>query len=95
MRIFSRSKLRDFWNKPKNRDAKGPLAAWFAETTNAHWKNTADVKVAYGSVDFVNGLAVFNIHGNKYRLIVDINFEFQSVYVHFVGTHKEYDKFQF
>lgn len=95
MRIFSRSTLRDFCEKTQYRDAVGPLKAWFAETEKVQWKNTAQVKASFGTVDFVQGLAVFNIHGNKYRLIVDINFEYQSVYVHFVGTHKHYDNFEF
>jgi len=95
MRIFSRPTLREFWEKPKNRDAEGPLKAWFTETEKAEWKNTAQVQASFGTVDFVKGLAVFNIHGNKYRLIVDINFDYQSVYIHFVGTHKQYDNFEF
>ena len=95
MRIFSRSTLRDFWVQPKYRDAEGPLKAWFAETENARWKNTAQVKASFRTVDFVNGLAILNIQGKKYRLIVDINFDYQSVYVHFVGTHKQYDNFKF
>jgi len=95
MRIFSRITLKDFWVKPKYHDAEEPLKAWFAETENARWKNTAQVKASFRTVDFVNGLAIFNIHGNKYRLIVDINFDYQSVYVHFVGTHKQYGNFKF
>jgi len=53
------------------------------------------VKKSFGTVDFVQGKAVFNIGGNKYRLIVDINFEIELVFVLFVGTHKDYDKVDF
>lgn len=95
MRIYSRSTLRNFWAQSRYHDAAEPLRAWYTECEKAHWKNTAQVKKSFGTVDFVKGKAVFNIGGNKYRLIVDINFEIELVFVLFVGTHKDYDKVDF
>jgi len=95
MRIYSRSTLRDFWAQSRHRGAAEPLRAWYKECEKAQWKNNAQVKKSFGTVDFVKGKAFFNIGGNKYRLIVDINFKIELVFVLFVGTHKNYDKVDF
>lgn len=78
----------------EHNDARGSLDHWYRLTKAGKWRNTADVKAVFGNlVDFVaNNRAIFNIKGNSYRLIVEINFHSQAVFIRFLGTHKEYDK---
>jgi mRNA interferase HigB len=91
MRIISKKTLKDFWEKEPA--AKSALEAWHAEAKNAEWSSPADVKANYGSASILkDGRAVFNIGGNKYRLVVWINYDFYIIYIRFVGTHKEYDE---
>lgn len=93
MRVLSRATLREFWEQPKYADSEMPLMAWYDEAKHANWQTPQDVKDLYRNVSFVgNNRVVFNIHGNKYRLITAINYKFSMVYVRFVGTHAEYDK---
>lgn len=74
-------------------DAKTPLQEWVKEVKAAKWRNFADVKKSFNSVDNVgNQHYVFNIKGNKYRLVVVIKFTISWVYIRFIGTHSEYDK---
>ena len=90
MRVFSLSTLRAFWEK--HADSEQPLRAWFAEAERADWAGPKDIKNRYRSADFLRGdRVVFNIKGNKYRLIVAMKYEFKAVYIRFVGTHAEYD----
>lgn len=73
--------------------AEQSLKSWFKEASAASWKTPEDVKRRYGSASFLAGnRVVFNIGGNKYRLIVQINYDFKIVYIRFVGTHAAYDK---
>jgi mRNA interferase HigB len=74
--------------------AEGPIRAWFAIASNAQWANPAEIKRQFGgTVDFVgDNRAIFDLGGNKYRLIVHISFAFGRVLVKFVGTHAEYDR---
>lgn len=91
MRLLSRSTLRKFADRYP--DALGPVAAWADACEAASWATPSDVKAFDGRVSFVGtDRAVFNIGGNKYRLIVRIAYAFKLVYVCFVGTHAEYDK---
>ncbi len=91
MRIISKKALRDFWEREPS--ARGELEAWHAEAKHADWATPAAVKAHYGSASILkDGRAVFNICGNKYRLVVWINYDFFTVYVRFVGTHAEYDE---
>lgn len=91
MRVFSRSTLETFWRSHK--DAEEPLRAWFQEVDKAAWRGPADVRNRYRSADFLPGdRVVFNIKGNKYRLIVAVKYDFKCVYIRFIGTHAEYDK---
>ena len=93
MRIIARGALRQFWEKPEHSDSEGPLKAWFHEVQKAFWKNSSDVKQKYRSASIISAeRVVFNIAGNKYRLIVAIKYKIQIVYIRFIGTHKEYDK---
>jgi mRNA interferase HigB len=95
MRILSRRTLRQFWERSQHADSEQPLRAWFREASKADWESPADVKAAYRSASFVgNDRVVFNIAGNKYRLVVRINYHYRIVYVRFVGTHRQYDKIE-
>lgn len=91
MHIISRKTLSDFWaNVP---ETEQPLKSWFAEVQKAEWKNPSDIKEKYRSASILkNNRVVFNICGNKYRLIVRINYGSKTVFIRFVGTHSEYDK---
>ncbi len=91
MRVHSLKTLRKFWEK--HTDAEMALRGWFKRVEKESWKNFNEVKQTFGSSDVIRGnRAVFNIKGNKYRLIVKINYDWKIVYVRFIGTHAEYDK---
>ena len=93
MHVISRKKLIEFYEQPGRQDAKGQLETWYYEAKHAQWESPADVKAQYGSASVIgDNRVVFNIAGNKYRLIVRINFNSKTVFVRFVGTHQEYDK---
>lgn len=93
MRIIAKRPLREFWEQPGRREAEQPLKAWYAEVRTAAWHTPADVKAHYGSASLLpNGRVVFNIGGNRFRLIVMIRYDKQTVFVRFVGTHGEYDQ---
>ena len=90
MRIISRRKLSQFWEQ--RTDAEDALKAWFKEAEHAQWKTTSDIKARYRSADFLkDNRVVFNIKGNRYRLVVKIHYNMQVVYIRFIGTHKEYE----
>ena len=91
MRIIARGTLREFWER--HADAEQPLKSWFREASHATWRNPSEVKAMYRSASIVGGgRVVFNIAGNKYRLVVKVNYPYGIVYVRFVGTHRQYDK---
>jgi mRNA interferase HigB len=92
MQIIARRTLRVFWER--HPQAEMPLRNWYALAARAEWKGPADVKAMFGtSVDFVrDNRVVFDIGGNKYRLVAHIAYRFKRVLVKFVGTHKDYDK---
>jgi len=91
MRIISKKILREFW--AVHSDAEQPLKAWHAKVKAASWITSSDIKSDYRNASFVaNNRVVFNIKGNKYRLIATVNYDFGVVYIRFVGTHQAYDK---
>lgn len=94
MHLISRKALADFWKI--HRDAEAPLRNWFKAINHGTFANLVELKKAFGSVDFVpvgrHGLYVFNIGGNKYRIIAAIHFNRQRIYVRNVLTHAEYSK---
>jgi mRNA interferase HigB len=93
MHIIKRKTLIEFYEQPNRRDAKQPLEAWYNEAKNANWESPADIKTHYRSASILkNNRVVFNIAGNKYRLIVRINYHSKTVFIRFIGTHPEYDK---
>ena len=96
MRILSRRALREYVNSlAGHRDQQAVRTAlddWYAAVKKAKWKEPADLKAQYGSASILkNRRAVFNICGNKYRLVVKINYVTGVVYIRFVGSHAAYD----
>jgi mRNA interferase HigB len=74
-------------------DCEQQLKAWFQETSKAEWPSPNDIKNGYPSASILpDNRVVFNLKGNSYRLIIKINYEYQMVWVRFIGTHAEYDK---
>ncbi len=93
MRIIARKTLREFWEN--HADARQPLQAWYSDVKNADWKKPSEIKSVYMNASFIeNNRVVFNIKGNKYRLIVVIQYEHSIVYIRFIGTHREYDNIE-
>lgn len=91
MRIISKKILREFWEK--HSESQQQLQSWFQEVNNVAWKGPKDIKRAYPSASFLaDNRVVFNIKGNKYRLIVKINYDYHMVWIRFIGTHAAYDK---
>ncbi len=91
MRIIARRTLREFWMLYP--DVEQPLMAWYRAAKRANWATPADVKEQYRHASLVgNERVVCNIAGNKYRLIVAINYAFQAIYIRFVCIHSEYDQ---
>ena len=91
MRVISRARLREFWNK--HTASEDALKAWYAEAETSHWRAPSDIKAEYPSDSFIAGnRVVFNIRGNRYRLVVAIKYEFEIVYIRFVGKHADYEK---
>ncbi len=91
MRIVAKKILRDFWEK--HEDCEQQLKSWFREAQKAEWKNPNEIKTEYPSASILNvNRVIFNIKGNNYRLIVKISYEYQMVWIRFIGTHTEYDK---
>ena len=93
MRIISAGTLKAFWERPACRDAEQPLRAWVKVVKAARWSDPISVKRMFGSADVLrDGRVVFDIGGNKDRLIAWVNYEYGVVYVRFIGTHRDYDK---
>lgn len=90
MHIISKKALREFWEKYP--DSQTSLVRWFKLIDKQELKNFVELRAVLPSADQVDSLIVFNIGGNKYRLIASIHFNRQKVYVRHVLTHAEYDK---
>ncbi len=93
MRIIAISTLKAFWNSyPAYRDAQEPLLAWHRFALRADWASPTDIKADFRNASTLqDGRVIFNIAGNKYRLVVWINYPYRVVYIRFVGTHAQYD----
>lgn len=90
MRVVARKTLKQFWEI--HPDAEDALKAWFAEADAATWSNPANIKDQYRNASILKDQrVVFNICGNKYRLVVKISYKNGVVLIRFIGTHKEYD----
>lgn len=93
MRVISHRKLKEFYETKGKEDSKTAIERWYDIAESSEWKNLQDIKVNFPSTDYVgNQHYVFNIKGNKYRLVVVVKFTVGYIYVRFVGTHSEYDK---
>ena len=92
MQIIAKSTLREFWRK--HPQAEMPLSIWYSVAKHSEWKKPDDVKRMFGAnVDFLeDNRVVFDISGNKYRLVVHVSYEFKRILIKFVGTHAEYDR---
>lgn len=76
-------------------DIQGPLETWIQEVREASWRTTLDIKARYSSASFLSdNRVVFNVKGNKYRLLVKVGFNLQTVLIQRIGTHAEYDKWE-
>jgi len=91
VRVISPKKLRLFWSNPRHAGSETPLRAWYQVVKSADWTCFADVRTTYHSADLVGNKVVFNVGGNKYRLIAVIDYEGHKLFVRFVLTHEEYD----
>ena len=93
MRVIAKSSLKNFLGRPGCSDARGPLHSWYDEAVKATWKSPQDVKDQYASASICgNNRVVFNVGGNKYRLVVEMQYRAGIVWVKFVGTHAHYDR---
>jgi len=94
MRVISKSRLRQFWALPVGRDAEGPLRAWYTHVNNRQvsWLSWSDLKRDFANASIVGNCVVFNIRGNKYRLVTRVLYPSQKVFILKVMTHREYDE---
>ena len=90
MHVISKKPLREFWEK--HTDSEEPLQTWYRAMEKEAYENWAQLRNAFPAVDTVDKKVVFNIGGNKYRLITVIHFDRKLVFVRHVLTHKEYDE---
>jgi mRNA interferase HigB len=91
MRVIAKKALREFWERQT--DAEEQLKTWYKEASKAVWFSPNDIKSEYSKASILkSGRVVFNLCGNKYRLIVRINYTRSWVFIRFIGTHAEYDK---
>lgn len=91
MRVIALKRLREHWERPGRGDSEQPLKSWYALVRQASWEHFAEVRTQFGSASAVGERVVFNIAGNKYRLVAYISYAFYTVYIRFIGTHAEYD----
>lgn len=90
MRVIAKRTLRQFWED--HPDAEGPLRDWYTIAVKADWRNPGAVKRQYRNASFVAGnRVIFNIAGNKYRLVVKLRYDKRLIFVRFIGAHKDYD----
>jgi len=93
MRIIALRTLKDFVDaNPSCEEAREPVMAWYRQAREANWAMPSDVKREIGTASILkDGRVVFNIAGNKYRIVVWINYAYRIVYIRFIGSHKQYD----
>ena len=92
MRVIAVSTLKAFWNHPTYQDAEDPTLAWYRAVLKADWSKPSEVKTQFGTASILqDGRVVFNVGGNKYRIVVWINYPYRIVYIRFIGTHRQYD----
>lgn len=93
MRVIAKRSLHTFWNKAGHEDAKKPLEAWHDVVLKADWKTPPDIKATFKYASICgNNRVVFNIGGNKYRLVAEVQYQAGIVWIKFLGTHADYDQ---
>jgi mRNA interferase HigB len=94
MRVIALRTIKHFiGNRPQHADAREPALAWYRQVLRADWASPAEVKRDIRSASILkDARVVFNIAGNKYRIVVRINYPYRVVYVRFIGTHADYDR---
>jgi mRNA interferase HigB len=93
VRVIAKSTLKRFWDRPGRSDSRGPLHSWYEEARKAAWRRPQDIQDQYAGASICGrNRVVFNVGGNKYRLVVEVQYQAQIVWVKFVGTHAEYDE---
>ena len=91
MRIIGRPKLEVFWQR--HRGARQQLLAWLDDVERSDWNSGLELSQTYSNVRVIpNNRAVFNIRGNRYRLVVRVNYSLKWVEIRFIGTHPQYDQ---
>ena len=91
MRILSKRTLREFWNN--HNDCKNQLLGWYKEIKLSRYQTSKELLTTFPNSRAIGkNRYIFNIKGNKYRLIVKVNFDLKTVWIRFIGTHEEYDK---
>lgn len=93
MRVISKSRLVQFWELPGCVDAEGPLRAWYTHVSHrsVDWDSWSDIKQGFASASHIGSCVVFNIGGNKYRLVARVLFPSHKIFILKVMTHREYD----
>ncbi len=92
MRVIAKRRPREFWELASRRDAEEPLRAWYRIAVDAEWHHPANIKRQFQHASIVgSNRVVFNIAGNKYRLVALNNYPYGVLYIRFLGTHQEYD----
>ena len=89
MHVISKKKLKEFWEK--HPDVKSNLESWYKITSKAEWGNFVELRQNFPAADLVGYFTVFNISGNKYRLIALVDYQYKEIYIRHVLTHAEYD----
>lgn len=93
MRIIAFRTLREFWERPEYADSEASLRSLYHDAKNSDWNSPNELKGHYKNTSIIGeGRVVFNIKGNSYRLVVLMDYEFQVIFIRFIGTHKQYDK---
>jgi mRNA interferase HigB len=93
MRVIAWSMLREFWKCLRYADSQDQLEAWYREAKQAQWSDPMEIKAQSRAASILKrGRVVFNITGNKYCLVVGINYPTQTVFIKLIGTHKQYDQ---
>ena len=93
MRVIALSTLKTFVGRSRSyADAREPMMAWYRQVRRADWSSPADIRRDIGTASILkDGRVVFNIAGNKYRIVVWINYAYRVIYIRFVGTHRQYN----
>lgn len=91
MRVIAVKTLKEYWEDFPQ--AEQALLSWYEEADNAEWSNPNELKIQFRNASILtNKRVVFNIHGNSYRLIVDIEYRLKIIFIVWFGAHEEYDK---